>query len=89
MLSEIAPLPSGESNKKMNDCTTLKVNGDRYVMGNGIYSIDPNLKSLYKKKSFTMYPVSKHGYKNRVIFHIVSPYYWVLGKKEYLQSGRF
>ena len=56
---------------------------------NGYYTPDPGLKTMYKYDKYINYTVFKHSHKNRIIYFIGKPHYWIVGKVEYLYSGKF
>ena len=70
-------------------CSTLKVSGDKHIKANGFYSPDRSLQTMYKYDEFINYTVFKHFHKNRIIFFIGEPFYWVVGKAEYIYTGNF
>ena len=70
-------------------CATLKVSGDKHIKANGRYAPDLSLQTMYKYDEFINYTVFKHFHKNRIIFFIGEPFYWVLGKAEYIFTGNF
>ena len=70
-------------------CSTLKVSGDQFIKMNGLYAPDPSLQTMYKYDEYINYTVFKHSHKNRIIFFIGKPFYWVVGKAEYIYTGKF
>ena len=70
-------------------CSTLKVSGDQLIKMNGYYAPDPSLQTMYKYDKYINYTVFKHSHKNRIIFFIGKPFYWVVGKVEYVYTGNF
>ena len=70
-------------------CSTLKVSGDQLIKMNGYYAPDLSLQTMYKYDEFINYTVFKHFHKNRIIFFIGEPFYWVVGKAEYIYTGNF
>ena len=70
-------------------CSTLKVSGDQFIKMNGYYAPDPSLQTMYKYDKYINYTVFKHSHKNRIIFFIGKPCYWVVGKVEYVYTGHF
>ena len=76
-------------NPDYKNCSRLKISFDTFIKTNGYFFPDPTLKTMYKYDKFINYTVFKHDYKNRVIFFMGEPYYWVIGKAEYLFVGHF
>ena len=70
-------------------CSSLEVSGDKMIKSNGMYFPDHSLQTMYKYDKFVNFTVYKHSHKNRIVYFIGKPYYWVLGKAQYVFTGHF
>ena len=70
-------------------CSTLEVSGDKIIKMNGRYFPDHSLQTMYKYNEFVNFTVYKHSHKNRIVYFIGKPFYWAVGKVEYVFTGQF
>ena len=70
-------------------CSSLEVSGDKFINMNGKFFPDHSLQTMYKYDRFVNYTVYKHSHKNRIVYFIGKPFYWAVGKVEYVFTGQF
>ena len=70
-------------------CSSLEVSGDKFINMNGKFFPDHSLQTMYKYDRFVNYTVYKHSHKNRIVYFIGQPFFWAIGKVEYVFTGQF